>query len=173
MTFFVHDGLSFRLPSMEDLPAIAELRNDPSTWCQLTDPLPVTPRDQKAWLESLSLRNGRFYAAAFSGQHPFIGLVRMDERDSQNRSIRVGLDVVPKLRGLGYGTSIYQAVLAYAFDQLNCHRVWLQVLQTNKRGARLYEKLGFKTEGILREAVFRDGRYVDYTVMSILEGERP
>jgi len=36
---------------------------------------------------------------------------------------------------------------------------------------RLYEKVGFKEEGIMREAIFRNGVYHDYVVMSILEDE--
>jgi len=45
------------------------------------------------------------------------------------------------------------------------------VLETNQHAKRLYEKQGFITEGRLRDAVFRDGKYVDYIIMSILETE--
>ena len=171
MIFFRNDAISFRLVERQDLPEIAELRNDPSTWSHLTDPLPVTEKDQEAWLGSISLRAGRFWAIACDVHNPFIGLVRMDERDVQNRSVRIGLDVIPMLRGQGHGTMIYKALFAYCFLELNVHRIWLEVLETNTRGVHLYEKLGFKREGVLRDAVYRGGAYVGYVVMSILEQE--
>ena len=95
----------------------------------------------------------------------------MDEVDHINRSIRVGADVVPALRGKGFGKAIYSAIKKYCFDYLNMHRVWLAVLEANERAIGLYRKVGFKEEGRYREAVFRDGRYQDYILMSILEVE--
>ena len=51
------------------------------------------------------------------------------------------------------------------------HRVWLAVLSTNKIAYNMYQKHGFKEEGVYREAVFRDGKYHDYIIMSVLEEE--
>jgi RimJ/RimL family protein N-acetyltransferase len=171
MTFYRYGSISLRMVERDDLRTITDLRNEPSTWAELTDPLPVTEGDELDWFRSISLRAGRFWAVAFNELHPFLGLVRMDERDPQNRSIRVGLDVLPDLRGLGHGTAIYRAILEYCFLELNCHRTWLQVLVTNERALRLYKKLGFQREGVLRKAVFRHGKYVDYVVLSLLEEE--
>jgi RimJ/RimL family protein N-acetyltransferase len=168
---FSHKGLAFRLPEDRDLETIQNLRNDESTWIHLSDPKPVGPADQKAWLQSIGWKNGRMYFVVFDDQNPFIGLVRMDELDQQNRSLRVGLDVLPELRGKGFGSRTYEALKAYAFDQMNIHRLWLAVLDTNERAKKLYEKMGFKVEGRYRETIFRHGRFVDYVLMSILEGE--
>jgi len=33
---------------------------------------------------------------------------------------------------------------------------------------RAYEKAGFVREGVMRQAVFRDGRYVDVIMMAVL-----
>jgi len=171
MTIFTQAGLSLRLVEKKDLSTLLLLRNDPSTWSQLTDPLPITERDQSIWMSSISLRTGRFYAVACNPTNSFIGLVRMDLHDPQNRNIRVGLDVLSGLRGRGYGFRIYGTILSYCFRELNVHRVWLQVVHTNKRAQRLYGKLGFREEGRMRDAVFRGGRYIDYVMMSILEDE--
>lgn len=168
---FSHHGISFRLPVLEDLEAIMDLRNDETTWINLGDPRPVGPADQRAWLDSIGWKNGKMYLVACDDKNPFIGLARMDELDTQNRSIRVGLDVAVELRGKGYGGRIYEALKAYAFGHLNMHRVWLCVLRTNERARHLYEKHGFKLEGCYREAIFRHGKFVDYDIMSILEGE--
>jgi len=166
---FSRNGLKLRSVELSDLDQIRDLRNDASTWMQLTDPTPVTPASQRAWFEGIS--PAKMYFVAYSDENPFIGIVRMDERDEVNRSVRIGADVVPELRGKGHGGRIYDAVLAYCFFHLNCHRVWLAVLETNFVAVNLYKKKGFKLEGRYREAVFRGGKYLDYLIMSILEGE--
>jgi RimJ/RimL family protein N-acetyltransferase len=168
---FSHSGMMFRMPKSEDLELIADLRNDLSTWEQLTDPRPVGRADQKAWLESLGSRSGKLYFIAYTASEPFVGLIRMDEIDHINRSIRVGADVVAPLRGKGFGKAIYGAVKKYCFDYLNMNRVWLAVLETNKRAISLYKKVGFRKEGRYRAAVFRNGRFIDYVLMSLLEQE--
>lgn len=159
------------VPGKDHVDAIQRLRNDLSTWTHLTDPRPLGPGDQKAWIESLGMRSGRFYFVASTVEHPFVGLVRMDEFDTLNRSIRVGADIVPELRGKGLGVTLYRVIKRYCFDFMNVHRIWLAVLETNGHAMRLYEKQGFAVEGRYREAVFRDGKYLDYILMSILETE--
>jgi RimJ/RimL family protein N-acetyltransferase len=163
--------MSFRPVERQDLVKIRHLRNDPSTWVHLTDPRPLTEADQEAWIGGIGARTGKFYFVASDDKRPFIGLVRMDEFDPLNRSIRVGADVVPELRNKGYGILIYRTIKKYCFDHLNVHRVWLEVLATNEHAGRLYAKQGFVVEGRLREAVYRDGKFVDYVIMSILEPE--
>jgi len=170
-TVFHHMGISFRIPEAGDLETAQKLRNDESTWVHLSDPKPVGPADQQAWLQSIGWKNGRMYFVAYDAENPFVGLVRLDELDSQNRSLRVGLDVLPEFRGRGYGGRIYKALKAYAFDHMNIHRLWLAVMETNPYAMGLYEKWGFQHEGVYREAIFRHGKFQNYVIMSILEGE--
>lgn len=54
---------------------------------------------------------------------------------------------------------------------MNMHRVYLHVYDFNERAIRCYEKCGFKKEGLIREAVYKHGRYVNEYIMGILEEE--
>jgi diamine N-acetyltransferase len=62
-------------------------------------------------------------------------------------------------------------ILDYVFQELKAHRLWLDVFETNKRAQHVYERLGFRREGILREAIFRDGEFHTQVLMSILDRE--
>jgi RimJ/RimL family protein N-acetyltransferase len=73
--------------------------------------------------------------------------------------------------GKGHGTEATRLVLGHAFDTLNLNRVWLHVYEYNEAGLRLYQKVGFRTEGRLREDNVRDGRYRDTLVMAVLREE--
>jgi RimJ/RimL family protein N-acetyltransferase len=62
-------------------------------------------------------------------------------------------------------------ILDYVFRELKAHRLWLDVFETNTRAQHVYENLGFRHEGILREAIFRDGEFHNQRLMSILDRE--
>lgn len=73
--------------------------------------------------------------------------------------------------GKGYGTDAMQVILRYAFTMLNLNHVSLTVFEYNPRGIRSYEKAGFKTEGVQRKFINRDGRRWDMYRMGILKSE--
>jgi len=49
--------------------------------------------------------------------------------------------------------------------------VCLSVREDNAAALGLYEKIGFTKEGIMRDSIFKDGKYVSLIIMSILEEE--
>lgn len=71
----------------------------------------------------------------------------------------------------GLGRSILTEVVRMAFEDLNAHRLFLDVFEDNARARHLYESLGFTYEGILREAAQRDGKWFNLHLMSMLETE--
>ena len=79
--------------------------------------------------------------------------------------------IVMKEPGAGRGRRACEQVLRYVFDTLGAHRLSLDVIETNERAARLYASLGFKREGLLREAFRRGEQYRSLILMSLLETE--
>jgi RimJ/RimL family protein N-acetyltransferase len=71
----------------------------------------------------------------------------------------------------GYGTEAAHLILGYAFDVLNLNSVQLGVNADNARAVRSYEKVGFVHEGVRRQFVYRNGRYYDSVMMSVLRDE--
>ena len=59
----------------------------------------------------------------------------------------------------------------FAFEELKLHRLELDVYSFNPRAERVYQKAGFRREGVLRDAVLDGQQYVDDILMSILEEE--
>ena len=62
-------------------------------------------------------------------------------------------------------------LIRFIFEQMNINKIKLNVYEFNKRAIRCYEKCGFKKEGTLRKEIFKDGKYYDQYIMSILEEE--
>jgi RimJ/RimL family protein N-acetyltransferase len=71
----------------------------------------------------------------------------------------------------GYGRDVMKLMLRHGFNTLNLHRIYLRVFEPNLRGIKAYQYAGFVEEGRLRQAVYRNGRYYDVLVMSVLRHE--
>jgi RimJ/RimL family protein N-acetyltransferase len=89
---------------------------------------------------------------------------------SPHRSIEL-TRIVMAQPGCGEGRTACRAVLAVAFGELRAHRVALDVFEGNVRALNLYRSLGFRREGVLREAVHDGGRFRSLIVMSLLAHE--
>ena len=173
MTMFGYDKIAMRPIEADDLDEMRRLRNDQSTWQYLSDATLISNEMQLRWFDNNSRSlDDRYYAIVLPDEdNRFIGIIRTDEIDYKNRSIRVGLDIVPEERGKGYGTVGYRMLFKYFFDYHSFHRLWLCVLENNEVALKLYRNSGFKEEGKLREAVWRNGEWLDYIIMGVLEGE--
>jgi len=168
---FEYEGIIMRPIEERDLENMVRLRGDPKVWMHLGDITMVNLRSQHEWFQKLSADPSRRYYILASGEDVFLGIVRMDELDWVNRSIRVGGDIVPEHQGKGYGHRMFKLLSKYCFDFLNLERLWLLVMESNIVAQKLYEKAGFTEEGRQRKAIFRDGKYQDYIMMSLLREE--
>lgn len=74
--------------------------------------------------------------------------------------------------GRGVGTEATQMAVKFAFEELNLHRLELEVYSYNPRAKRVYEKVGFVEEGVKRDAMFINGEYHDVVIMGMLESDR-
>ncbi len=92
--------------------------------------------------------------------------------ECRNRSARFGIVLGDKASwDQGYGTEATRLTVRYGFDTLNLNRIWLHVYEYNPRGQRVYEKVGFRVEGRLRQENYYDGRYWDVFAMGLLRTE--
>jgi RimJ/RimL family protein N-acetyltransferase len=73
----------------------------------------------------------------------------------------LGADIHKEHRGKGYAATMWSVMLNECFNFLNLHRVALTTAEYNNVGIHVYEKIGFKFEGKLRQSLYRDGKYYD------------
>jgi len=99
------------------------------------------------------------------------GEVVLMDHDEPNRSASLRIGLAPTARDQGLGAEALRLVLAHAFDPLGLHRVSLEVYAFNERAIHVYEKVGFRHEGRMRDALWWDGAPHDALLMSILTTE--
>jgi len=163
---FRTERLFIRLIEEEDLESLRVLHNDEETLRWLTDIFHVTKEEQHAWFIKMSAsRNVRRYVAINKELNQIIGVARLDEIDLVNKSALIGVDISAEFRRQGFAYELYNCLMDYAFNSLNLHRLSLVTLESNVGAQELYLKLGFKQEGILTEAILRNGNYANLICM--------
>lgn len=100
-----------------------------------------------------------------------VGEVVLNDWNEPNRSCSFRTALGPRGRGHGFGTESVRMIIGYGFERLGLHRIELEVYAFNPRARRVYDKVGFVVEGVLRDALRWDDGWVDATVMSILAPE--
>jgi RimJ/RimL family protein N-acetyltransferase len=170
------EGTKVRLRpvSIDDLDAIMEWINDNEvTRTLLTGRYPMTRETEKQWIEARSGINPKevtFTVETLAGE--YLGGMSLFRIQEIERTAELGIVIGRKSAwGKGYGTEAMRLLVGYGFSQLNLHLIYLTVLADNPRAAHIYEKIGFVSEGRLRDRVYRDGVYHDLFSMSLSRAE--
>lgn len=153
----------------------AEWFNDPEvTRHMLRGVFPNTREQQVAFFESVVTGSANDLVLAIvsepDGEH--VGTIGLHRIDWINRCAEYGVVIgAASARGRGIGAEATRLICRHGFGKLNLHRIWLGVMASHDAAIRMYEGVGFREEGRLREEILRDGRWEDKLVMGLLAGE--
>ena len=100
-----------------------------------------------------------------------IGLVELGVDRFEAHSVELSLLIDADRWGQGFGTDVVQTALEACFASWGTHRIGVRVEEDNVRALALYHGLGFREEGRLRQAAFRDGRHADIFLFGLLAPE--
>ena len=170
-----HGSVYLRGAERDDIPRLIAWMNDYRTSRTLAIRAPLSGPLEEAWFERTLADQGKggyFFVACLIADDRPIGTIGLFELDLFNGSAGLGLSVgAAEDRGHGHGTDMLRALLRFGFGFLRLERIWLDVYDFNPGARRVYERVGFVHEGILRHGVFREGRFVDVHRMAILVHE--
>ncbi|MCC7072332.1 MAG: GNAT family N-acetyltransferase [Deltaproteobacteria bacterium] len=171
-------GKRVLLRAMErgDLPRVQRWMNDPEVLRRIYTYRHLSLDAEERWLQQMGESSSDFVFAIDThdgtGAAIHIGTTGIHHVDWKNRTCMVGIVLgEARHRGQGLGTEAMHLVVRYAHQELGLHRVELEVYPFNQPAIRSYEKLGFRLDGTRRAATFREGKFQDVLVMSVLPGE--
>lgn len=165
-------GKKVTLCAMEpqDCGLIVEMFNDPEIENLVVGwSFPLSEFAQRKWLESHynDQKNLRFVIKDEEGRS--LGVATLVDIDWKNRCATYGIKIAKKEdRGRGIGKDTVMAIMRYAFDELQLHRLETTYFPDNRASQGVFLNCGWKEEGIKRSCVFKGGRYRDLVVCGIL-----
>ena len=130
---------------------------------------PVTMGEQNAWFQGLKNDNNIRYSIVNVNDSELYGTLIISKIDWKNRTCGLDIKLSDESRGKGIGTESVTLAVDYIFEQLNLNRVEVKILDYNVASQRIFEKLGFVKEGILRDSIFKNGKYNDLFVYGLLK----
>lgn len=102
----------------------------------------------------------------------YIGNCGLHKVSMRHRSAEIGI-LIGELdeQNRGYGRDAILTLTRWGFDTLGLNRIEIRSQADNERSMHLYPKLGFKPAGVLREATYSYGKFVDEAVFDMLASE--
>jgi UDP-4-amino-4,6-dideoxy-N-acetyl-beta-L-altrosamine N-acetyltransferase len=163
-----------RRMSREDAADVVRMRAEPEVQAQLFSERPPTMEEHLRWLADMEARGDRhefMIVERASGRS--VGTIGLSHIDRVNRRAEYGVLIgEPAARGKGLAAEASRLLLAYAFGALTLRRVYLHVFAGNADALRLYRRVGFQPEGVLRQHVRKGDEFLDVAVMAVLEAPR-
>jgi len=178
----ISEHVRFRGIERADIPKFVEWLNDPEVLAGILIHYPISQADEEGWFDRMLVRPTDERVMGIEVKEPadqgevstwkLIGTCAFDHIDWRVHAAEFGIMIGDKsCWNKGYGTDAVRLLVQHGFNILNLNRIFLHVFDTNPRAIRAYEKAGFTLEVRERQAEYKNGRYIDVLLMSILKEE--
>jgi UDP-4-amino-4,6-dideoxy-N-acetyl-beta-L-altrosamine N-acetyltransferase len=161
-------------PTLEHMPQLVEWRNIPEYRKYYREYREANLEDQLNWYNNIMMKDPNwhhFVVKPLNNLNKIIGVVFLNHIHPIYRTGEFGISLSDfSYQGKGYGKDMLLTLIKYGFKELNLNRIWCEVY-SNNNSIHLYRKIGFKDEGILRQHVFKDGKYLDSHMLGMLKSE--
>jgi len=164
-------NISIRKFEKKDISNKVKWINDPLNNTYLHYDLPLSEEKTEKWFDNNKDRIDR-YDAIIEADGVSVGLIGLIGIDSKNKKAEYYVTIGDRnYLGKGIAKKASLILLEYAFKTLELERVYLYTEIDNISAVKLYEKIGFKKEGIIKKDVFSKGRYVDRYVFGLTKND--
>ena len=172
----ISPGIEVRSLSEADAPLLFYIvdrnREHLRTWLPWVDRT-HSPDDVRAFIAGVTARMdaGDELHAAIWIDGDIAGAIGHHLIDHPNRSSSLGYWIAEEQQGKGVITRCCHTLLDYLFDERGMHRVEIRCGTGNARSGAVPQRLGFRRDGVLRQAQWVNDRWIDLVVWSMLDTE--
>lgn len=168
--FLRGETVELRTIEQTDLEFLQKRINDPRVWRGLGMNTPINAKQEEDYFEDVVCGDDgvNLLITASGDTVGSIGLTGVT--DGSDRA-EVGYWVAPDHHRMGYGSDATARLVEYGFQQLGLHRIEARAFEFNDASKGLLESVGFREEGVHRDAEFVDGGYQDVHWYGLLEDE--
>jgi ribosomal-protein-serine acetyltransferase len=122
-------------------------------------------RNLKQFAENEGFAVGIWYQDEMAGQ------IEYNYLDWVNRKTEIGFWLGESFQGRGLVTKSCRVLIGHAFNKLKLNRVEMHCGIENTKSSKIPEKLGFRNEGIIRQAGWLHDHFVDFVIYGMLASE--
>ena len=100
-----------------------------------------------------------------------IGGIGMHQWDQSLKKAQIGYWITKEYEGKGIMTAAVQHFVHFLFSKAGLNKVEIHFIPSNKRSAKIAERLGAKVEGVLRQSYLQNGLADDIVITGLLKSE--
>lgn len=133
-----------------------------------------TIEDQKKYLETLSqdFLTANIVDLGIWYENIIIGIIHLTNIDRINKTAALGYCIDENYQHKGIITECSKILLNFAFKELYLNRIEIQTIEENLKSKAVAQRLGFKSEGILRQAYHINSKFTDCVLFSKLSSDK-
>jgi RimJ/RimL family protein N-acetyltransferase len=127
--------------------------------------------NQKKWFEYIHDQNPPkdIMFGIINKKLKLIGFTALTYVDWKNRHAEISIYFAKEnWQNTIQATDTLNLIMEYGFKELNLHRLWVEIFSLSKENIILFTKHKFVKEGILRDKVWRDGKWWDSQIYSMI-----
>lgn len=169
------ERLILNRPVLSDKKEVMELMNDQEI-SENTHTIPYPYKEENAdfWFtlieDGFSKKNAFIFAIRKKEDLQLIGAVGLHCVENQQRA-EAGYWIGKDFRNQGFVTEALQAVLDFGFQELKLHKIFASHFSHNPQSGKVLLKCGMSQEGIQREHILKNGKFLDLVNYGILKQE--
>jgi RimJ/RimL family protein N-acetyltransferase len=157
------------LSSKIDSGGALDNRNKREVWDWCRQYTLISELEQEAWFKSIhSNPTIKMYSLRRTGLQ--MGVCGFTSIDKHNRSAEFSLYINANSQGNGYGELGLRTLIKHGFEDWGFKRIWGEVFAGNP-AMKIFERVGFTKEGELRSSYWRKGKWINSTIISLLDEE--
>jgi RimJ/RimL family protein N-acetyltransferase len=134
----------------------------------------VSLERERIWVEDKALNDRKdiYLAICLRDGDKCIGYTSINNIDYRNRNASWGsIFIDDSERKKGLSIDVGKLLLKLVFEEMPIHRFYSYILDGHTASLRMVEKLGFKTEGMMKECVYKLNKFHDAVCVYMLEDD--
>lgn len=120
---------------------------------------------EKQWYR-LDLPERIDYRLEVNGE--LVGSIMLNSIRWFNHKAKISIFIKLSEQNKGYAKRSLRMIVDHCFNMLNFHRLEAEIVDYNEKSIKLFESLGFKREGTMREAKYYEGKYHDIYLYGLI-----
>ncbi|WP_148550698.1 GNAT family N-acetyltransferase [Candidatus Nitrosotenuis cloacae] len=164
--------VNFYTITKNDLRTLQRWRNSNDIFAYNTQYVLLNMINQENWYETLQKNSDRIMFMVTNKLDNPIGVCGLIHVDLNDKTASIAIIIgEKKFQSKGFGTAALQMLIDYGFNKLKLHRLEAEVFEYNETSIKLFKKMNFTQEIVLRNSLWRRGKWWNTFLFSILRNE--
>jgi diamine N-acetyltransferase len=167
-----NNNIELRAPELQDIDILYQWENDETIWYLSNTNIPFSRFDLEQFIlnsnhDIYSEKQYRFMIVKTDDMKA-MGCIDLFDFDPKNKRVGIGILIDEKYRNQGFATEALSLIIDYAFEQLDVHQLFCNILSSNAESLLLFKRKQFSEIGVKKDWVFLQGKYHDEILLQLI-----